>query len=100
MSVRMSRQFFGRVKDKPIIRFSTEVHVDEYVEVDAEIDLEEFVKSLKAEDRAVLMKALASGADVPACDGGVHPQDAYYAFARGDLETVRKFVCESAGRIA
>lgn len=100
MSVRMVRRNPLKDDGKRMIRVSTEVYVEEYVDVEADVDLEEFVSRLKPDDRALLLRALSAGSDQPACEGGVHPQDAYYAMARGDLETVRRFVCEAAGRIA
>jgi hypothetical protein len=100
MSVRMARRTLRGGGSKPTIVLSTTVLVEEHVDVDEDIDLDEFVKSLKPEDRAELMKALMVGNDGPAVDGGIHPQVAYYAMARGDHEVVRRFVCECAGRIA
>jgi hypothetical protein len=100
MSVRMRRHPSAKAGSKGIIVVSTAVHVEEYVDVDAEIDVDEFVKGLKPEDRAELMKALMAGDRGAAFDGGIHPQDAYYAMARGDIDMVRRFVCECAGRIA
>lgn len=100
MSLRMVKYPHRGPNAKSLIRLSTTVHVDEYVDFDVDVEIEEFVKGLRPEDRVALMRALAGGSHGPAVDGGVHPEDAYYAFARGDLDTVRRFVCEAAGRIA
>ena len=76
------------------VRISAEVHVDEYVDVEQEVDLAEFVGQLDEEGKAALLAALKVSGPPPRAD------EAYYAFHRGDMGKVKEFICEMAGRIA
>jgi hypothetical protein len=79
---------------KRLISFSTEVELDTTVDVDVEMDLDELAASIDDEDRAALLTALQTGGN------SQRAEDAYYAFNRGDMNRVRDFLCELAGRIA
>lgn len=70
--------------------------------VSVEVDLHELVAELSTADRKLLVEILEKeGVDVGTLSGdAITPEVAYYAFANGDMETVRRFVCEAAGRIA
>lgn len=70
------------------------IYVDKYVEVS--IDAADLTEDQVRE----LVEAKFGVGSGEAIDSGVTPEQAYYAMHRGDMETVRRFVCGAAGRIA
>lgn len=93
--MKMVKRFNPKTNDvKRLIRFNTEAVVDTTVDVDVEMDLDELVASIDDEDRAALLTALQTGGK------SQRAEDAYYAFHQGDMNRVREFLCELAGRIA
>lgn len=72
------------------------------VNVSVSIDLEELVDEISRQERRELVSILKEkGVDVTDLeDGGPTAENAYYAFANGDMETARLFLCAAAGRIA
>lgn len=69
------------------------------VDVDVDLDDDEIIEALNDKSKEYLIRlAKLSAAEVTF--DGVSAEQAYYAMHRGDTETVRRFVCGAAGRIA
>lgn len=101
MSLHFAKRNHGPNKGKHVAVLSTTVDVETEVDVDVDIDIGELVEDLDDDARKALAEALGMHAvAVDLDEGDPTAEQAYYAFHRGDMETVRRFLCAAAGRIA